>query len=182
MFGITKTFISLGILHRELNQTNSIYFLKKFHEFINDAFRVVITLRNRNIWYLFRLKDKSDYESCYINKGDCSCGTRYIVETRRNAEVKWNWHIIQVKIQNHWNTFKTISTTVQDHGILQASFISPWKPDLNKQSDFKRLVLYKNGVTRSNYWHNKYSLEGNAFFLLYNLLHYQGLPFSIKIW
>ena len=93
MFEITKTFISLEILHRELNQTNSIYFLKKFHDFINDVFRVVITLKNRNVWYLFSLKDKSDYESSDINKGYFSCGTRYIGETKRKAEVKWNWHI-----------------------------------------------------------------------------------------
>ena len=90
MFEITKTFISLEILHRELNQTNSIYFLKKFHDFIKDVFRVVITLKNRNVWYLFSLKDKSDYESSDINKGYFSCGTRYIGETKRKAEVKWN--------------------------------------------------------------------------------------------
>ena len=35
--------------------------------------------------YLFPLKDKNDYKSCVIHKGDCSCGSRYISETKRNA-------------------------------------------------------------------------------------------------
>ena len=28
---------------------------------------------------------------CYL-LGDCSCGSRYIGETNRNAEVRWNEH------------------------------------------------------------------------------------------
>ena len=39
---------------------------------------------------LFPLKDKNDYKSCVIYKGDCSCVSRYIGETKRNAEVRWN--------------------------------------------------------------------------------------------
>ena len=38
--------------------------------------------------YLFPLKDKNDYKSCVIHKGDCSCGSRYIGETKCNA--RWN--------------------------------------------------------------------------------------------
>ena len=30
---------------------------------------------------------------------------------------------------------------------LEASYIALCKPDLNKQKDFERLVLFKNGVT-----------------------------------
>ena len=40
----------------------------------------------------FPLKDKKYYKSCVIYKGDCSCGSRYIDETKRNAEVSWNEH------------------------------------------------------------------------------------------
>ena len=38
------------------------------------------------------LKDKSDYKSCVIYKGDGSCGSCYIGETKHNAEVRWNKH------------------------------------------------------------------------------------------
>ena len=30
---------------------------------------------------------------------------------------------------------------------LEASYIAPWKHDLNEQKDFERLVLFRNGVT-----------------------------------
>ena len=53
---------------------------------------MVITWKTRNIRSLFPLKDKNDYKSCVIYKGDCSCGSRYIGETKCNAEVRWNEH------------------------------------------------------------------------------------------
>ena len=53
---------------------------------------MVTTWKTRNIRSLFPLKDKNDYKSCVIYKGDCSCGSRYIGETKRNAEVRWNEH------------------------------------------------------------------------------------------
>ena len=48
--------------------------------------------KTRNIRSLFPLKDKNDYKSCAIYIGVCSCGSRYIGETKRNAEVRWNKH------------------------------------------------------------------------------------------
>ena len=53
---------------------------------------MIITWKTRNIQYLFPLKDKNDYKSCVIYKGDCSCGSCYIGETKRNAECRWNEH------------------------------------------------------------------------------------------
>ena len=41
---------------------------------------------------LFPLQDKSDYKLCFIFKGDCSCGSGYIGEIKRNAKVRWNEH------------------------------------------------------------------------------------------
>ena len=58
------------------------------HRFTNNSFRIVITWKARNIRSLFPLKDKNDYKSCVFYKGDCSCGSRYIGETKRNAEVR----------------------------------------------------------------------------------------------
>ena len=41
---------------------------------------------------LFPLKDKNDYKSDVIYKGDCSCGLLYIGKTKRNAKFRWNKH------------------------------------------------------------------------------------------
>ena len=51
---------------------------------------MVTTWKTRNIRSLFPLNDKNDYKSCIIYKGDCSSGSRYIGEIKRNAEVRWN--------------------------------------------------------------------------------------------
>ena len=69
----------------KLNEIKSKNFLKKFHKFTNDVFRVVITWKTRNLRSLFPLKDKSGYKWCVADKRDCSCGSRYIDETKRNA-------------------------------------------------------------------------------------------------
>ena len=67
--------------------------------------------------------------------------------------------IIQLKVQNHQNTFKATSTTIymgchssaprntKTRKNLEASNIALWKPDLNEQKYFERLVLFRNGVT-----------------------------------
>ena len=70
---------------------------------------------------------------------------------------------IMIQLKVHWNTFEEPSTTAL-HGLsfqmlpknakarknLDASYIILWKPFLNDQKDFKRLVLFRNGVTQSN--------------------------------
>ena len=147
----------------ELNEIKSKHFLKKFHRFTNNSFGMVITQRTRNIRSLFPLKDKSDYKSCVIYKGDCSCGSRYIGETKRNAEVRWNEHNNPTKSSepskhlrsniNHYFTWAVISNAPKNAKTrknLEASYIALWKPDLNEQKDFERLVLFRNGVTQSN--------------------------------
>ena len=92
LFEITKPFIFVEISYCELNEIKSKHFLKKFHKFTNNSFRMVITWTNRNTRSLFRLKDKNNYKSCVIYKGDSSCGSRYIAETKRNAGVRWSEH------------------------------------------------------------------------------------------
>ena len=60
----------------ELNEIKSKIFPKNFHKFTNSSFRMVITWKTRNLRSLFPLKDKNDYNSCVIYKGDGSCGSR----------------------------------------------------------------------------------------------------------
>ena len=70
---------------------------------------------------------------------------------------------IQLKVQNHQNTFEVTSTTIL-HGVsfqilqknantrknLETSNIALWKLDLNEQKDFERLVLFRNDVPQRN--------------------------------
>ena len=98
MFGITKPLVFAEIPYCELNEIKSKHFLNKFHKFMNNSFKIVITWKTRNIRSLFPLKDKNNYKSCVIYKEDCSCGSRYIDESKHNAEVRWNEH------KSHQNT------------------------------------------------------------------------------
>ena len=121
---------------------------------------MVITWKTRNIRSLFPLKDKNDYKSCVIYKGYCSCCSRYIGETKRNPEVRWNEHNNPTKSSepskhlrsniNHYFTWAVISNAPKNAKTrknLEASYIALWKPNLNEQKDFERLVLFRNGVT-----------------------------------
>ena len=109
---------------------------------------------------MFPLKYKNDYKSCVIYKGDCSCSTRYIGQTKGNVEVRWNEHNNATKNLepskhlpsniSHYFTWAVISNAPENAKTrknLEASYIALWKPDLNKQKDIERLVLFRNGVT-----------------------------------
>ena len=109
---------------------------------------------------MFPLKDKKNYISCVVYKGDCSCGSCYISETKRVAEVRWNEHNNPPKSSepskhlrrniNHYFTWVVISNAPRNAKTrknLETSYISLWKPNLNEQKDFERLVLFRNGVT-----------------------------------
>ena len=65
---------------------------------------------------MFPLKDKSDYKLCVIYKGDCSCCSRYIGETKRNAEVRWNEHNNPTKSSEPSKHLRSNSTTIL-HGL-----------------------------------------------------------------
>ena len=68
--------------------------------------------------------------------------------------------IIQLKVQNHQNTFEETSATVfyglsfqmlqkiaKTRKNLELPYISLWEPDLDEQKDFGRLAFFRNGVT-----------------------------------
>ena len=162
LFEITEPFIFVEIPYSELNEIKSKHFLKKFRKNTNNSFRMAIIWKTRNIRSLFLLQDKNDYKSCVIYIGDCSCGSRYIGETKRNAEVRWNEHNNPTKSSessqhlrsniSHCFTWVVISNAPKNAKIrknLEASYVALWKSDLNEQEDFERLVLFSNGVTLS---------------------------------
>ena len=87
----------LKTLQQNWKEEEMHFLLGSFHYAINcsmwqhyNSFRIVITYKTRNIRSLFYLKNKNDYKSCVFYKGDCSCDSCYIGETKRNAEVRWN--------------------------------------------------------------------------------------------
>ena len=109
---------------------------------------------------MFPLKEKNNYELGVICKGDCSCGSHYIGETKFNAEIRWNKHNNPTKssepsrhlrsTMNHYFTWDVISNAPKNAKTrknLDASYIAVWKPDLNEQKDFERLVLFNDRVT-----------------------------------
>ena len=103
---------------------------------------------------LFPLKDKAIINSVLSIKGMVHVVHVALVKSSGMQKLDGMNIIIQIKVQNHQNTFETISTTVL-HGLLlqilkknlEASYIVLWKPYLNEQKDFERLVLFRNGVT-----------------------------------
>ena len=112
---------------------------------------------------MFPLKKKSDYKSCGIYKGYCSCGSRYIGKIKRNAKVRWNEHNNPTKSSEpskhlRSNISQCFTRAVMSNAPknaktrknLEASYIALWKPDLNEQKDFERLASFRNGITWSN--------------------------------
>ena len=78
-----------------------------------------------------------------------------IAETKRNAEVRWNEHNnptkssepekhLQSNINHHftWTIISNAPKNAKTRKNLEASYIAVWKPDLNEQKDFERLVLF----------------------------------------
>ena len=50
---------------------------------------------------------------------------------------------------NHYFTWAVISNVLKSTKTrknFEALYIAHWKPDLNEQKDFERLVLFRNGV------------------------------------
>ena len=121
---------------------------------------MVITWKTRNIRFLFPLKDKNVcflYKSCVNYKGNCSCDSRYIIETKRNAEIRWNAHNNPTKSSepskhllsniNHYFTNVVISNASENAKTrknLKTSYIALWKSHRNEQKDFERLVSFRN--------------------------------------
>ena len=121
---------------------------------------MVITWKTRNIRCLFPLKIKTITNRVLSIKELFSCGSRYIDETKRNAEVRWNERNNPTKSSepskylrsniNHYFTWAVISNAPknpQTRKNLEGLYIALQKPDLNEQKDFERLVLSRNGAT-----------------------------------
>ena len=89
-----------------------------------------------------------------IYKGDCSCGSRYIGEIKRNAEVRWNEHNNPAKSSepskhlrsyiNHYFTWAVIPNAPKNaktrKNLDQASYMALWKPNINEKGTLKNWI------------------------------------------
>ena len=114
----------------------------------------------RKIRTLFQLKDKSLYPACKIYEGTCSCGEKYVGETKRNVETRWMEHNTPNDKSNpakhltdhidHSFTWKIICNAPKRKlapKILEAYFIGTMKTSLNDQINSDLLHLFRNGIT-----------------------------------
>ena len=86
LFEQEKLFVLLKWPFCEQNEVKSKYFIKKFHKFNNNNFRLAISWKTRKMKTRFKIKDKNLYPSCKIYYGECEhCGDHYIGETVRNT-------------------------------------------------------------------------------------------------
>ena len=109
---------------------------------------------------LFPLKDKNTHPNCVIYEGSCSCGGKYIGETKKCIHLRTAEHEDLKKSsessrhlngnRGHSFTWKILANAPLDtdkRKILEALYIGKYKPSLNDQVKSKKLKLFLNGVT-----------------------------------
>ena len=74
----------------EKNDAKSKIFIRKFHKFTNNRFRLAISWNTRKLGSLFRLKEEKLYAAFKIYCGKCQCGEDYVGETIRNTATRWS--------------------------------------------------------------------------------------------
>ena len=93
LFEEENPFILLKLPFCEQNEVNTKDFIKTFHKFCNNNFRLAISWKTRKMQTLFKIKDKSLYPACKIYHGECEhCGDNYIRESIRSILTRWSGH------------------------------------------------------------------------------------------
>ena len=135
-------------------------FIKKLESFSEDSIMIKIIWSTKKIKELFPLKDRNLHKSNVIYEGLCTCGSKYIGETTRNAELRWSEHTPkdgksepakhQIQYNDHHIEWKIITRAPKNNKkrkILEAFYINKFKPNLNNQIETKSLNLFRNGIT-----------------------------------
>ena len=82
LFEDKKLFVLLKLPFCEQNELKSKNFIKKFHKFTNNNFRLAIIWKTRKVKLLSKIKDKNLYPMRKMYCGECEqCGNNYIGET-----------------------------------------------------------------------------------------------------
>ena len=144
----------------EKNEQAVKMFLQKLDNFTKGHINVRIIWKTKKVKQLFSLKDKNPYPACVIYEGQCSCGTQYIGETKRNAIVRWTEHNDPCKDSEpsrhlkdhldhifHWKIIMSAPHNFNARKNLEAAFIGMKRPPLNAQVTSNKLYLFRNGVT-----------------------------------
>ena len=155
-----RGFLPVNIPFCDKNEIISKRFLEKLNEFTHNRYRTVVMWKTRKVKSLFPLKDKNVHQSCVIYEGECSCGIKYVGETKRNATVRWSEHNKPSNIsepaihltkniahQFNWKVLCKAPGTYRLRRILEAYYIAIKKPGLNEQLESHKLNLFRNGVT-----------------------------------
>ena len=143
------------------NEQTSKNFVQKLETFTRGKFLFKIIWNTRNIRSLFALKNRVEHVSCVIYEGTCSCGEKYIGETNRIADIRWNEHNIPSTDKSdpskhlfnnvtHTFTWKILTKAppkLLRRRILESYFIAKFKPKINIQSVPRQLFLFRNGIT-----------------------------------
>ena len=160
-FGEEKPFVLLKLPFCEQNELISKGFIKKFHKFTNNNFSLAISCKTRKRKSLFKIKDKNLYSACKIYYGECKqCGDNYTGETVRNTATRWLEHNnldhksepaehIKRNIDHllKWKILCLAPSQKHLRKNLEAIFIALYKPSLNDQKSFDRLMLFRNCIT-----------------------------------
>ena len=133
-------------------------FFKKLNSFIGESYSVYLIWNTTKIKSLFPLKDRNLHPHCVVYEGTCSCDQTYVGETDRCAHIRTREHEDIKKAsepskhlklnRDHSFTWKIFAPNDGDkRKILEALFISKYKPGLNEQIKSRKLSLFRNGVT-----------------------------------
>ena len=132
--------------------------VNKSEEFTNNKVKFIYHWKTRNLKSLFPLKDRIKNKANIVYKGICSCNESYIRETKGNVETRWKEHCCnndrKSQAAEHLlkNTGYTINWQVSTSAphqrnkrkILQAYYITKFKPSLDNQLDIKITRLFRN--------------------------------------
>ena len=135
--------------------------VNKLEEFTNTKVQFIYHWKSRKLKSLFPLKDRIKHKANIVYKGICSCKESYIGETKRNAEIRWKEHcsnndkkseVAEHLLTNPGHTINWQVITSAPHQrnkrkILEAYYITKFKPSLNNQLGIKITHLFRNGIT-----------------------------------
>ena len=144
----------------ESNENLGKQFIERLNTFTGNKFKFVIIWETRSIRSLFPLKDKIIHVSCVIYEGTCTCGDKYIGETKRIANIRFDEHNNPEKNSEPskhlrkntthsfiWKVITSAPRFLIKRKILEAFFYCKFKPKLNEQLVSQKLFLFRHGIT-----------------------------------
>ena len=150
----------LRLPYCESNEQLSKLFLQRLDMFTEHKFKFIVIWETRKIRSLFPLKDRVLHRSCVIYEGVCSCGKKYVGETRRIAKIRFDEHDNTKKNSEpskhlkkynghafEWKIIATATRAQLKREILEAFYIAKYKPEINDQVQSHKLLLFRHGIT-----------------------------------